>query len=214
MNELARNDEEKLIARSQSGDVAAFNQIVQRYQQIVYTTVMRLLGDADIAADITQDTFIAAFRSISTFRGGATFRAWLLRIGTNLVYDHWRRLRRHPTESLDRMNDEDEPQALSLQEALVETDSARNPEEMLLNRELQELILAGLAQLPFEQRTALVLCDIQGLSYEEVAQATQTSLGTVRSRISRARVRLRNYLYRHKELLPRQYRLINSDETH
>jgi RNA polymerase sigma-70 factor (ECF subfamily) len=214
MNQLARNDEEKLIARSQSGDVTAFNQLVLRYQQIVYSTIARLLGDYDIAADITQDTFIAAFRSISGYRGGNSFRSWLLRIGTNLVYDHWRRQQRHPTESLDTLTDEDELHPLSPLETLATTDTASNPEAQLLTHELQELILSGLQHLPLEQRTAIVLCDIQGLSYEEVAQTTQTSLGTVRSRISRARTRLRAYLQDHKELLPRQYRLINSDETH
>jgi RNA polymerase sigma-70 factor (ECF subfamily) len=137
-----------------------------------------------------------------------------LRIGTNLVYDHWRRQQRHPTESLDTLTDEDEPHPLSPLETLATTDTASNPEAQLLTHELQELILSGLQHLPLEQRTAIVLCDIQGLSYEEVAQTTQTSLGTVRSRISRARTRLRAYLQNHKELLPRQYRLINSDETH
>ena len=89
----------------------------------------------------------------------------------------------------------------------METGQEKNPEEYLLNQELQELIQRGLQELPLEQRVAVVLCDVQGLAYEEVAEATQTSLGTVRSRIARGRARLRNYLYQHRELLPRNYRL-------
>src|SRR5579884_2139241 len=89
MDKLVRNDEEKLIARSQQGDIGAFNQLVLYYQQIVYNTVFRLLGNYDTAADVTQETFISAFRAIHTYRGRSPFRIWLLRIGTNQACDHW-----------------------------------------------------------------------------------------------------------------------------
>lgn len=212
MAELARDDEELLISRSQSGDVHAFNQLVLCYQQTIYNMVLRLLGDRDTAADITQDTFIAAFRAIQSFRGGTSFRAWLLRIGSNQACDHWRRTNRHPLDSLDSVMDEDEPHATSLLSSLVATDKAVNPEDFLLNQELQELIQQGLKELPLEQRVAVVLCDVQGLAYEEIAVTTQTSIGTVRSRIARGRARLRNYLDKHKELLPRSYRLFTDKE--
>ena len=91
----------------------------------------------------------------------------------------------------------------------METEQDKNPEEYLLSQELQELIQRGLQELPLEQRVAVILCDIQGLSYEEIAASTQTTLGTVRSRIARGRARLRNYLYQYRELLPRNYRLPN-----
>src|SRR2546421_6134124 len=99
MAKLVRDDEEQLIARSQRGDVSAFNELIVHYQKMTYGAIFRMLGNADLAADITQDTFIAAFRGISSFRGGSSFRAWLLRIASNLVYDHWRRTQRHPAES-------------------------------------------------------------------------------------------------------------------
>lgn len=207
MAELMRDDEEQLIARSQHGDVNAFNQLILRYQQTVYGVVFRMVGNVDAAADVTQDAFIAAFRGIQSFRGGTSFRAWLLRIASNMACDHWRRTQRRPAESLDVLTDEDEPHSAETLGALVEMGQEKNPEEYLLNQELQELIQRGLQELPLEQRVAVVLCDVQGLAYEEVAETTQTSLGTVRSRIARGRARLRNYLYQHRELLPRNYRL-------
>lgn len=207
MQDLVREDEHRLVMRSQSGDVGAFNELVLHYQQMIYNVNLRMLGDRDIAADVTQDTFIAAFRGIQTFRGGTSFRAWLLRIASNQACDHWRRTHRHPVESLESMTDEDEPHAADILSSLAATGQESNPEESLLSKELQEIIQQGLQELPLEQRVAVVLCDVQGLSYEEIAATTQTTLGTVRSRIARGRARLRNYLYRHRELLPRSYRL-------
>jgi RNA polymerase sigma-70 factor, ECF subfamily len=207
MAELVREDEGELIARSQLGDVSAFNQLVLNYQQSTYGVVFRMLGDRDIAADVTQDVFIAAFRGIQSFRGGSSFRAWLMRIASNAACDYWRRTQRHPTESLDIDADDDDAHAASILNSAVAMGQEVNPEEYLLKRELQELIQRGLQELPLDQRVAVVLCDVQGLSYEEIAATTQATLGTVRSRIARGRARLRSYLSKHRELLPRGYRL-------
>ena len=207
MSQSTREHEEQLIIRSQRGDVNAFNQLVLRYQQTVYGVVFRMLGNADVTADVTQDAFIAAFRSISTYRGGSSFRAWLLRIASNLACDHWRRVQRHPAESLESLTDEDEPHTSDILSTLATTGPEGNPEERLLTQELQALLQRAIEQLPLDQRVAVVLCDIQGLSYEEIAETTKTNLGTVRSRIARGRGRLRQYLSEHRELLPRQYRL-------
>ncbi len=207
MAKLMRDDEDQLIARSQRGDVNAFNELILHYQQTTYGVVYRMIGDADVAADVTQDAFIAAFRGIQSFRGGSSFRAWLLRIASNMACDHWRRTQRHPMESLDVLSDEEEPHSASDLGALVETERGNNPEEYVLSQELQELIQRGLQELPLDQRVAVVLCDIEGLAYEEIAASTQATLGTVRSRIARGRARLRKYLYQYRELLPRIYRL-------
>lgn len=207
MAKQMRDDEEQLIARSQHGDVNAFNELILHYQQSTYGVVYRMIGDADIAADVTQDAFIAAFRAIQSFHVGSSFRAWLLRIASNLACDHWRRTQRHPVESLETLTDEDEPHAASDLSALVETGQEANPEEYLLSQELQELIQRGLQALPLDQRVAVVLCDIEGLSYEEISISTRSNLGTVRSRIARGRARLRLYLEQYRELLPRNYRL-------
>jgi RNA polymerase sigma-70 factor (ECF subfamily) len=185
MDKLARDDEAELIARSQHGDVEAFNLLIEQYQRIMYGTVLRLLGDQDVAADVTQDAFIAAFRAIRTYRGGASFRAWLLRIGSNLACDHWRRVQRHPTTSLEMLTNDDDARTNSPLDTLAMVGPESNPEEHVLTLELHDVIQRGLEQLPLEQRTVIILCDIQGLSYEEAAQAIPTNLGTIRSRLSR-----------------------------
>jgi RNA polymerase sigma-70 factor, ECF subfamily len=207
MDRLTRDDDDELIARSQRGDVDAFNQLVLRYQQTMFGVIYRTLGDYDAAADVTQDAFIAAFRGIQSYRGGSSFRAWLLRIGSNAACDHWRRVQRRPAESLESLTEDDEAQSVSALAVLATAGIEGNPEENVLTQELQELIQQGIQQLPLDQRVAIVLCDIEGLSYDEIAATTQTTMGTVRSRISRARARLRSYLYQHKELLPGNYRL-------
>lgn len=212
MAETVRENELQLVLRSQRGDISAFNELVLLYQQIVYNVILRMLGDREVAADITQDTFIAALRAITSFRAGSSFRAWLLRIASNQACDHWRRTHRHGHESLDSLIDEDEPHASSLFSTLIATSAEVNPEASLLTHELQEVIACGLQTLPLEQRVAVVLCDLQGLSYEEIATATQATLGTVRSRIARGRGRLREYLCQHRELLPRSYRLLSDRE--
>jgi RNA polymerase sigma-70 factor, ECF subfamily len=207
MAKLVRDDEEQLIARSQRGDVEAFNQLIVRYQQTTYGVVYRMLANHEAAADVTQDALLAAFRAIGTFRGGSSFRAWLLRIASNMACDYWRKVQRHPTSSIDELTGEDEPHGAGELMALVETAQESNPEEFLLKQELQELIQRGLQSLPLEQRVAVILCDIEGYAYEEIAAATSSTIGTVRSRIARGRARMRTYLSQHKELLPRDYRL-------
>src|SRR6266516_653588 len=212
MAKQMRDDKKQLIARSQRGDVNAFNELILHYQQTTYGVVYRMIGNAEIAADVTQDAFIAAFRAIQSFHAGSSFRAWLLRIASNLACDHWRRTQRHPLESLETLTGEDEPHAASDLSALVETGQEANQEEYLLSQELQELIQRGLQALPLDQRVAVVLCDIEGLSYEEISISTQSNLGTVRSRIARGRARLRLYLEQYRELLPRNYRLPSNKE--
>lgn len=209
MAKSTRDDEEELIARSQHGDIHAFNQLVLCYQQTTYSFILRMLGNPDVAADVTQDTFIAAFRGIASFHQGSSFRAWLLRIASNMVYNYWRRVQRRPAESLDQLANEEESRGINLLNTLAATGLDQNPEERLLNQELQALLQRGLQALPPDQRTAIILCDIEGLSYEEIAESTQAALGTVRSRIARGRARLRAYLIQHRELLPRPYRLSN-----
>lgn len=193
------SNEEALIAASRKGDVQSFNQLVLGYQGIVYNLAYRMLNDAEAAADIAQDAFLSAFRGIRAFRGGS-FKAWLLRIVSNACYDHLRRKHRRPTSSLESM--------LDAEESLVDfPDPGAGPEDMALRRELLEHVQRGLLCLPIEQRVVVVLSDVQGLSYEEIAAVTNCSLGTVKSRLSRGRAHLRDYLVSKGELLPSQCRL-------
>ena len=192
-------DEKALIVTAQRGEVRAFNQLVLTYQSMVYNLAYRILGDADAAADASQDTFLSAFRAIKKFRGGS-FKAWLLRIATNASYDQLRYKQRRPTSSLEALLVEtDQPPSF--------TDPTEGPEDYALRQELGQVIQAGLNTLPPDQRVALVLSDVQGLSYQEIAEVTRSSLGTVKSRLSRGRAKLRDYLLKQGELLPTRYRL-------
>ena len=192
-------EEKALIAAAQRGEVPAFNQLVLTYQSMVYNLAYRILSDADAAADASQDTFISAFRAIKKFRGGS-FKAWLLRIATNACYDQLRYKQRRPTSSLEALFVETDPPPSF-------TDPAEGPEDYALRQELGQVMQAGLNILPPDQRIALVLSDVQGLSYQEIAEVTRSSLGTVKSRLSRGRAKLRDYLLEQGELLPARYRL-------
>jgi len=191
--------EESWIAASRRGDVRAFNQLVLAYQSLAYNTAYRILGDSEAAADATQDAFLSAFQAIGQYRGGS-FKAWILRIVTNACYDQLRARQRRPTASLDALLlDPDEKERF--------VDERELPEERAARRDLNRVLQAGINTLPPDQRTALVLSDVQGLSYQEIAQVTGASLGTVKSRLSRARAALRDYLLQQEELLPTRYRL-------
>ncbi len=194
-------DETDLIARSCTGDVSAFNILVERYQGAVYNVCLRVLGSQQAAEDATQETFISAYRSLGRFRGGL-FRAWLFRIATNACYDELRRRRARPSVSLDEPAADDE-------RTRDVPDTAATPDEHAERRELAGVLQGALAELPADQRVVIILCDVQGLDYLEIAQATGVSLGTVKSRISRARSRLRVLLLARRELLPERFRQVS-----
>ena len=191
--------EEALVAAASKGDVRAFNQLVIRYQSIAYNLAYRILGDEDAASDATQDAFLSAYKAMPRFRGGS-FKAWVLRIVTNACYDQLRARRRRPTSSLDDLDGEADHTPYLL-------DPAERPDELVSRRELDTVIQAGIMTLPIDQRSVLVLSDLQGMDYQEIAQVTGLALGTVKSRLSRGRAKLRDYLLDHRELLPAQYRL-------
>lgn len=198
-------DEEALIASARKGDVRAFNQLVLRYQTMVYNLAYRILSEPDAAADATQDAFLSAFKAMPKFRGGS-FKSWLLRIVTNACYDQLRRKKRRPTSSLDDLPvDPDHSRYLR--------DPAKLPDEHLERQELNKVIQAGISSLPEEQRVVVVLSDVQGLRYNEIAEVTGLSLGTVKSRLSRGRAKVRDYLLSQRELLPARYRLRGDAEA-
>jgi RNA polymerase sigma-70 factor, ECF subfamily len=178
--------ENELIAASQKGNVGAFNQLVAAYEQQVYNLAVRLLGEQEAAADATQDCFLSAYRSIAKFRGG-NFKSWLLRIATNACYDRLRQQHRRPQVSLDSEDDE-----TSLSATLP--DGSETPEQYALRRELGREIQQALSTLSMEQRVVVVLSDVQGLSYQEIAEVTTSSIGTVKSRLNRARLKMKEYL--------------------
>ncbi len=192
--------ENEFIAAAQKGDRAAFNQLVRAYQTLVYRTAFRVLREQTAAEDATQNAFLAAFKNIRAYRGGS-FKAWLLRIVTNACYDQLRVKQRRPAASLDAMLDGEDPVPN------VDRAGSESPQEFVERRELGAVIQRGIATLPTDQRVTLVLADIEGLDYEEIAAVTGTNLGTVKSRLSRARAQLRDFLVKQEELLPARYRL-------
>jgi RNA polymerase sigma factor (sigma-70 family) len=193
------DEERRLVEVAQRGDVESFNELVRLFEGRVYTLCYRMLGDAESAADAAQDAFLSAFRNLRSFRGGS-FRSWMLRIATNTCYDVLRVRKRRPSVSLD-IDADDESASSPLQIA----DTAESPDDFAQRRELATAIQQGLTELPDEQRIVLILSDIQGLAYEEIAQITNSNLGTVKSRLSRGRARLREVL-KAGELLPTRYR--------
>jgi RNA polymerase sigma-70 factor (ECF subfamily) len=187
-------DEAAVIARAAGGDRAAFTQLMEHYQSACYGLAWRLLSDADQAADATQDAFVHAYKAMASFRGGI-FRSWLLRITANASYDILRRAQRRPSSPLP---DGEEGSAPELPDS-----GAVNPAAEAAKSELYRHLDVALRRLPEDQRTAVVLCDVYGMDYNEVAALTQSALGTVKSRIHRGRLRLRQLMAEHRELFTR-----------
>jgi RNA polymerase sigma-70 factor (ECF subfamily) len=198
MNEL------DTIDKAKNGDLAAFNRLVMAYQGTAYNVAYRVIGNGEAAADACQDAFIKAYKAIRQYQGGS-FKGWLLRIVTNTCYDHIRYKSRRPAASLDDLTENPNDHSLKL------VSDAEPPEEHVLRDELNDIIQVGINQLPEDQRMILVLSDVQGFSYQEIAEIIDQPLGTVKSRLSRGRRRLRDFLLTQQELLPGQYRL-NDDE--
>ena len=191
-------DEQELISRSKNGDVECFNLLVEHYQRMVYNLALRMLGNAEAAEDATQDAFLSAYKAIGGFRGGS-FKSWILHIAANSCRDKLRVARRSRVVSLDTL--------MLDPEALPQANNNESPEDYALRQELGRYLNEGLSYLSHEQRLVVILSDIQGLSYEEVAQVTRSSLGTVKSRLNRGRTRLKGFLLQRKELLPPEFRL-------
>lgn len=195
-------DEAQCIARALEGDLEAFNQLVLAYQDSAYNLAYRMLNDPDAAADVTQSAFIAAYRSLKTYRGGS-FRAWVLRMVTNACYDELRRRKRRPTVALEPLNRDKE----EIESPAWLMDDHLSPEEMVQLREVENAITHCLQDLPEDFRAVVIMVDVEGYDYAEVAQALGKPLGTIKSRLARARLRLRDCLAGFAELLPARFRL-------
>lgn len=175
--------ENEIIRSVLRGNVNDFEKLVTAYEKNVYNIALRMVGDPDDAADMTQETFIKAYRALSGFRGDSKFSSWLYRIASNVCLDFLRSRSRHPQVSLSTV-DEDGQAPVEL------PDMRQNPEEQLMKKLGMEAVRRGLEQLPEQQRQILVLRELGGLSYAELAQTLGLEEGTVKSRIFRARKRL------------------------
>ena len=182
----------EFIERLKIGEAEAFDALVLRYSADIYAVLFRLTQDAEEAADLTQETFLSALKAVKKFRGEADLKTWLVRIAINESRNRfrwWKRRRREKTVSLDAPIGEGEH---SLSDT-VSSNSA-NPEETILQREREHRLTKALGDLPGIFREAVVLCDIEGMSYEEIASALEVNIGTVKSRIARGREELRRKL--------------------
>ncbi len=179
--------DERAIQRAKSGQLDGFNELVERHHTAVFNVVLRTVRDSALAEDITQESFLRAWKAVGQFRGGSV-RGWLMRIAINRSYDALRSRKRRPSDSLDALDYEPAPTWTS------QATSAEHPEDFSMRAEVGAALERLLAGLPDDQRTALLLVDLQGFTYEEVAGIMGVATGTIKSRVSRARAALRDEL--------------------
>lgn len=194
--------EKTLIKAAQRGDLEAFNLLILRYQNLLFGIALRLLNDEDEASDAVQEALISAFRRFSTFRGDS-LKSWLARVVVNACYDEMRKKRRQHSVPLDQLNAEGD----EIESSYWLIDPQADPELQYESSELDHAIHKSLAKLPSVYRLMLVLVDIEGMSYEEAALAAGVPVGTVKSRLARARLQMQKSLQASGELLPVSYRM-------
>ena len=194
--------ETSLIEAAQRGDLDAFNQLVLKFQDMMYRIALRTLNDEAGAEDAAQNAMIQAFRNIKSFRGGS-FRSWLARVTVNASYDEMRRWRRQPSVSLEQVNSDGE----EIESLPWLVDLSAGPEEQSDATELRGAIQACVKLLIPDYRLVVVLVDVEGMSYEEAARVAHIPVGTVKSRLARARMQLRKTLQSYQNLLPAAYRV-------
>ena len=191
-------DEPYLINEAQSGNIDAYNTLVLHYQDLAYSVAYRIMGEGDSAADAAQDSFVKAWKKLHQFKGG-NFQAWLMRIVTNTCYDLLKYNKRRPQSSLDEMTEVNESSKWL-------RSSGDRPDEQHDQAAVFNAIQDCLNNLSDDQRVIAVLCDVEGYDYQDAADIAQCSLGTVKSRLNRARGKLRDCLRGFGELLPDKYR--------
>ncbi|MSQ07570.1 MAG: sigma-70 family RNA polymerase sigma factor [Dehalococcoidia bacterium] len=192
-----------LPVKNRAGDNFCYNCIIESFQSPAYNLARRLLGDWSLAEDAVQEGFVSGYRAFAQFRGG-NLKAWVMRIVANNCRDMLRSRRARPTVSLDPVNSDDPDDPTPSAVDIPSKDES--PEDHAQRSELRRALDAGLNSLPQEQKMALLLVDVQGFSYEEAAQTMSCSLGTVKSRVSRGRSGMRDFLRTTGELLPSQFR--------
>ena len=182
-------DENDMVKAAIAGNLDTFNQLVLAYQDLAYQHAYSLLNDPDTAQDVTQESFVKAFHALKSFRGGS-FRSWLLRIVTNSAYDILRRSKRHPTQPLFPVDDDGE----ELDSAPWLADTDLSIQEKVENKELSREVRMLLEQLPEAYRNILVLVDLYQFDYSEAAATLQIPIGTIKSRLARARLQMKEKL--------------------
>ena len=185
---MTREQEAAVIRRVLDGNVNAFEDLVAAYEKNVYNLALRMTGNAQDAEDMAQEAFIKAYNSLPSFRGDSKFSVWLYRIVSNVCLDFQRKQNRRPASSLSQEDEDGEETQMDI------PDESQSPEQLLERSLTQEAVQRGLQSLSEEQRQILLLREIQGLSYEEIAETLDLEAGTVKSRIFRARKKLCAFL--------------------
>jgi len=197
-----QDTETMLIETAQRGDPDAFNLLVLKYQDMLYRVALRVIRDECSAEDATQNAVIQAFQNIRSFRGGS-FKSWLARVVVNASYDELRRMKRHDSIPLEQYNYDGE----EIESPVWMTDLSAGPEELAESSELQHAMNTCIRDLIPDYRLMVILVDIEGMSYEEAARAARVPVGTVKSRLARARMQLRIALKKFENLLPSAYQV-------
>ena len=200
-------EESLLIEKAAQGDLDAFNQLVFTYQELAFNVAYRIIADESAAADATQDAVISMYRKLDSYRGGS-FKAWFLRIVTNACYDELRKQKRRPTVPLEPETENGDP--IDSPEWIA--DKSIGLEDALMNSQLEKAIQDCLNNLNEKQRVVMVMVDVSGQDYDTVAEAIQSPGGTVKSRLSRARLKMQECLQSAGELLPDQFRLKSEED--
>jgi RNA polymerase sigma-70 factor (ECF subfamily) len=194
------DEEQALVKAAQHGDLDAFNALILCYQNLLYGIALRMLNDEDIASDAVQEALISAFSKLNSFRGGS-LRSWLARVTVNACYDEMRRKRRQREVPMEQFNMEGE----EVEDLSWMIDPAARPEQQYESFELEYAIQHSLGKLTPAYREVLTLVDIEGLSYEEASFVAHVPVGTVKSRLARARLQMRCNLQGYNDILPAQY---------
>lgn len=183
-------DENKLIERATIGDPAAFNRLMEMHEKRMYAVALRMFGNREDAQDSLQEAMLRVYRSIGGFKGQSSFGTWVYRITMNTCLDEIRRKKNKQSASLDNM----------LDQGWAPTDEGASPEKRVMQQEMRKSIAQSIQELPEDMRSAIIMRDVHGYSYEEIADTLNVNVGTIKSRISRGREKLREKLSNFSEL--------------
>lgn len=187
-------DDEFLVGQAQQGDSAAIAKLILRYQDRIFNVILRICGNYEDAAELTQETFVKLIEKVDTFKGQSSFYTWLFRVAVNLTLNYCKRRGKVRNISLDQLVGADDQSGKKELVSFLMDKNAPDPAELLEKKEVENILLAALERLEDKYRTIIILRDIEDMSYEQISDALDIELGTVKSRLSRSRMRLRRIL--------------------
>ena len=187
-------DDQFLVAQAQQGDAAAIAKLILRYQDRIFNVILKICGNYQDAAELTQETFVKVIEKVGTFKGQSSFYTWLFRIAVNLTLNYCKRRGRVKFMSLDQVTGANSQSGKKELISFLMDKSVSDPAELVEKKEIENILLAALERLDEKYRAIIVLRDIEDMSYEQISDALDIELGTVKSRLSRSRMRLRRVL--------------------